>query len=149
MGEAKRRQKIFGEKYGTPETSRRKLHKEKIENPLPKDEGLPEFDSLFKADSLPKIGKLMPDYGTYYLQTFGKRPLYVEIGYPNIGITNREGNITWNAYGYMATLIVTPEFARQYQKNSSQMLCIVPDPEDAYTTPFGERVIPFKLAATE
>jgi hypothetical protein len=130
MGEAKRRQEILGECYGIPETSKRKLHNSKIENPLPIADGL------------------MPDYGTYCVKTSGIMRRYVYIANPEIVIGSSEGNICWNAEGYMATLIVTPEFAREYQKNPSQMLCIVPDPEDAYTTPLGERVIPFRLATT-
>jgi hypothetical protein len=120
MGEAKRRKSLLGERYGVPETSKRGMHRH----------GLKE---------------LMPDYGTHYVATMGITPLNVWIENAFVTVGRKEGNICWNAHGYAATLIVTPEFAEAYIQNPSQFLQIVPDPEDAYVTPLGERVVPFKL----
>jgi hypothetical protein len=120
MGEAKRRKAILGERYGASETSKRELHRRGLK-------------------------KLMPDYGTHYLRTFGTTPLNAWIANPQVITGGTEANINWNANGYLATLIVTPEFAEAYKRNPSQVLEIVPDPDDAYVTPLGERVVPFKL----
>lgn len=124
MGEAKRRKAILGNRYGTSETSKRELHRHK---------GIP----------IPE--KLMPDYGSHYVKTIGVRPMSVSIANPQVITGGNEANINWNAGGYMATLIVSPEFAETYKRNPSQMLEIIPDPDDAYVTPLGERVVPFKL----
>lgn len=118
MGEAKRRKTILGDRYGKTETSRRQL---------------------------PVADNLMPDYGTHYVETLGITPFFISIEHPQIITGGKEANIGWNAHGYLATLIVTPEFAEAYQQNPSQMLKIIPDPDDAYVTPLGERVVPFKL----
>lgn len=121
MGEAKRRKAILGERYGSPETSNR-----------------------FYA----KAPKLLPDYGTHYVETVGRVPMTCHIANAQILIPQgaSEANINWKVGGYMATLIVTPEFAASYQRDPSPMLRIVPDPEDAYVTSLGETVVPFKLA---
>lgn len=127
MGEARRRKAVLGDRYGKAETSKRELHR------------------LKPKTTLPMPDKLMPDYGTYYLKTMGVTPLNVWIAHPQIITGGTEANISWNAHGYLATLIVTPEFAEAYKRNPSQMLEIIPDPDDAYVTPLGERVVPFKL----
>lgn len=123
MGEAKRRKALLGGRYGTPETAKN-----------------------YRVNA--KDTNLLPDYGTHYVETMGRVPMTCHIANAQILIPEgaSEANINWNVGGYMATLIVTPEFAASYQQNPSPMLRIVPDPEDAYVTSLGERVIPFKLA---
>lgn len=105
LGEAKRRKLLLKERYGTPETSRN-----------PQRYGLKN---------------LLPDYGSYYLEKFGTIPLNAWIENAFVTIGNTEGNICWNANGYAATLIVTPEFAESYIQNPSQFLRMIPDPNDA------------------
>lgn len=126
MGEAKRRKAILGERYGSRETAKNY-----------------RFNAL--------APKLRPDYGTHYVETVGRMPMICHIANAQILIPQgaSEANINWNVGGYMATLIVTPEFALSYQRDPSPMLRIVPDPEDAYVTSLGERVVPFKLAVED
>ena len=131
MGEAKRRKAVLGDRYGKSETSKRELHR------------------YGKKTDLPIPDKLTPDYGSYYVETMGVTPLNAWIANPQVITGGNEANINWNAHGYLATLIVTPEFAEAYKQNPSQMLRIVPDPDDAYVTPLGERVVPFKLVESE
>jgi hypothetical protein len=101
MGEAKRRKAILGGRYGTSETSKREEHRLKSKTDLP----IPD--------------KLMPDYGTYYMKTMGITPLNAWIANPQVITGGTEANINWNAGGYLATLIVTPEFAEAYKRNPS------------------------------
>jgi hypothetical protein len=126
MGEAKRRKAILGGRYGSPETAK---------------------DYRFNA----LAPKLRPDYGTHYVETVGRVPMICHIANAQILIPQgaSEANINWNVGEYMATLIVTPEFALSYQQNPLAMLRIVPDPEDAYVTSLGEKVVPFKLAVED
>lgn len=125
MGEAKRRKAILGDRYGTKETSKKLPQPSQIVTPIPK--GV----------------KMRPDYGTYWVDKNGLKPQYVCIEKPMVDIGQKEANINWVAFGHVATLIVTPEFARNY--SPYQVLHIVPDPDDAYYSQLGERVIPFKL----
>lgn len=89
---------------------------------------------------------LIPDYGTHYLKQFGLAPMLVNLSNFSVMITEKEGYIMWEAHGFLATLIVPKTFAEYHKGSSFIGAKVVPDPADAYTTPLGERVVPFKLA---
>lgn len=124
MGEAKRR-KTLDPNYGKPK---------------------PPIAVELAAIPAPPKEKLLPDFGAYCLKTFGNRPITLEaLTNYSVMIRGSEGYIQFNAGGYMATVITTPEIALRYKDNPFPLM-VKPDERDRYLTETTkEWVVPLKL----
>lgn len=128
MGEAKRRKKLLGDKYG----------KSAI-NPLIEFKQIP-------VNELEKPTSLLPDFGHTYINQFGATPMTVEVQNPFTFYSTKEGYIGFEGFDNSLGTIITSVATAKKIGNATFVATIKPSLEEKYKTKTtNEWVIPFRF----
>jgi hypothetical protein len=102
--------------------------------------------SVNKKNTQKKEVSLLKDYGLYYHNWLGEKPLMMQINNPTVNIGKTEGYVHFETDGYLGTIIVSIEKAKLIKEANAFFEWVKCSPRDEFwSTDKKEKVLPFVI----
>jgi hypothetical protein len=101
---------------------------------------------VYKRNTQKKEVSLLKDYGHYYHNLLGEKPLMMQINNPTVSLGKTEAYVHFETDGYLGTIIVSIEKAKLIRETNAFFEWVKCSPKNSFwTTDKKEKVLPFVI----